>query len=75
MTFGYASDTAELWLIRAQMNHNLIESFDELLALRHAPELTTLYFEHNPIWKNERYKANILQMFPQLTQLDADEVD
>ena len=40
----------------------------ELAAL---PQLTTVYFEHNPIAREWEYRIKMKRLIPQLTQIDA----
>ncbi len=33
--------------------------------------LKTVYFEHNPIYKDVNYRRKVMLMLPQVTQIDA----
>ena len=58
----------ELWA-----NDNQIDHFQNLEALQHLDQLSTVYFERNPIQTNEptAYRRKIILSLPQLTQIDA----
>jgi hypothetical protein len=59
----------DLWL-----NDNQIASLDgleeALISQRHS--LTTIYMENNPAAKAADYKTRMLQLLPNLSQLDSD---
>ncbi len=56
----------EVWMTSASF-----ESFDALAPLQALPNLSCIYLEHSPLWKNPNYKATVLNMLPTLTQLDS----
>lgn len=58
----------ELWI-----NDNKLASLEAVKALQSMSSLRTLYLEGNPIHANlgPSYRQNIVQIFPQLRQLDA----
>ena len=58
----------ELWI-----NHNLLQCWDDLAILEGKP-ISTLYFEGNPIAQDPNYKEKVLARFPQLKQLDWEEL-
>lgn len=55
----------------AQANDNLLESFEELEALRNHSELQTVYFMGNPLAEDPLYETKVLSIVTGLKQLDA----
>ena len=45
------------------------------LGTRDGAELTEVYFEHNPIYKDFEYRKKLKQIIPSLIQIDANVID
>jgi len=56
----------ELW-----MNANKVEAFDDLNVLVHNPKLNTVYFGGNPVAQFPSYREKILELLPEIEQIDA----
>jgi hypothetical protein len=57
-------------LIVLQINHNQISSWSDLDVLKSKSELQTVYLEGNPIASDPQYKHRVLEVLPNLMQLD-----
>lgn len=57
----------ELWISGCAL-----DSFEQLVPLQALPSLTCLYLEHSPLWSNTFYKQRVMEMLPELVQIDAE---
>eukprot|EP00831_Metopus_contortus_P080127 TRINITY_DN8120_c0_g3_i1.p1 TRINITY_DN8120_c0_g3~~TRINITY_DN8120_c0_g3_i1.p1 ORF type:complete len:124 (-),score=21.96 TRINITY_DN8120_c0_g3_i1:83-454(-) len=54
------------------MNHNQISDFVYVEYLGFLKQVSTVYFEQNPIAKLPDYKARVLKTFPNIQQIDSE---
>ncbi len=55
----------DLWL-----NHNNIKNFSDLDHLKHVPLITTIYLWKNPVAEFPSYRQKILELCPDIEQID-----
>ena len=58
------------------MSENKVASFEDVqplsrLGTRDGAELTEIYLEHNPIYKDFEYRKKLKEIIPSLKQIDA----
>lgn len=54
-----------------QLGYNKIAKWDGIAELAALPELSVVYFEHNPIAREWEYRIKMKRLIPRLTQIDA----
>ena len=69
--FAHLDSLNDLWL-----SENEIGTFEDVeplsrLGTREGAELTEVYFEHNPIYKDFEYRKKLKEIIPSLVQIDA----
>ncbi len=69
--FAHLDSLNELWL-----SENEVSSFEDVqpisrLGTRDGAELTEIYLEHNPIYKDFEYRKKLKDIIPSLIQIDA----
>ena len=69
--FAHLDSLNDLWL-----SENEIGTFEDVeplsrLGTRDGAELTEVYFEHNPIYKDFEYRKKLKEIIPSLVQIDA----
>lgn len=60
------TNLTELWL-----NSNLIENFEDLDVLKSNSLIETIYLSMNPVARFPSYKQKIMQVLPNISQIDA----
>jgi hypothetical protein len=53
------------------MNSNKIETFDDLTLLAHNKQLNTVYFGGNPVADFPGYRQKIIEILPDIDQIDS----
>lgn len=52
-------------------NNNQLENWHDVELLQNATNIKTVYFEHNPIARDNQYRRKLRLILPSLTQIDA----